>query len=263
MKIKKLIIKFNNFTYPIFFPILYFFASISQTLNIFLHKLLMNIEWHRRPYPEWMDHDQDLNYQLPVHGKSFFLERGSLPKILASSIIKKKKINLLDLCSGDGFYSQYFFGKVINKCVLIDRDKMALERARIRLNKLKFIEKSKFNFYHADILNKNFSDEFSQNFDFKFDVVLFNAAIEHFTEQDLEKIFIYIKSNINTESVVFGYTLVEKNNEDSFDHHLQFFSNLDDLNSKINKFFINVKCFESIDADRHNLYFIASDKIKF
>jgi hypothetical protein len=140
---------------------------------------------------------------------------------------------------------------------------MALERARIRLNKLKFIEKSKFNFYHADILNKNFSDEFSQNFDFKFDVVLFNAAIEHFTEQDLEKIFIYIKSNINTESVVFGYTLVEKNNEDSFDHHLQFFSNLDDLNSKINKFFINVKCFESIDADRHNLYFIASDKIKF
>jgi hypothetical protein len=140
---------------------------------------------------------------------------------------------------------------------------MALERARIRLNKLKFIEKSKFNFYHADILNKNFSDEFSQNFDFKFDVVLFNAAIEHFTEQDLEKIFSYIKSNINTESVVFGYTLVEKNNEDSFDHHLQFFSNLDDLNSKINKFFINVKCFESIDADRHNLYFIASDKIKF
>jgi hypothetical protein len=42
----------------------------------------MNIEWHRRPYPEWMDHDQDLYYQFPAHGKSFFLERGALPKIL-------------------------------------------------------------------------------------------------------------------------------------------------------------------------------------
>ena len=88
---KKLIIKFNNFTYPIIFPLLFFLANIVKNINIFLHKLLMNIEWHRRPYPECMDHDQDLYYQLPAHGKSFFLERGSLPKILSSSIIKKKK----------------------------------------------------------------------------------------------------------------------------------------------------------------------------
>ena len=260
---KKLIIKFNNFTYPIIFPLLFFLANIVKNINIFLHKLLMNIEWHRRPYPEWMDHDQDLYYQLPAHGKSFFLERGSLPKILSSSIIKKKKINLLDLCSGDGFYSQYFFGKVINNCVSIDRDQKALNRARGRLKKLSFIDKSRFKFYKYDILDVNFYENFPKEVDYKFDIILFNAAIEHFEEKDLQKTFNFMKSITNTESIIFGYTLVEENNENSFDHHKQFFLNMNELENKINKYFKNVKCFESIDNDRHNLYFVASEKISF
>ena len=42
----------------------------------------MMIEWARDPSPEWMDHDQDFYYQTRAKGKTFFLERGTLPKIL-------------------------------------------------------------------------------------------------------------------------------------------------------------------------------------
>ena len=51
----------------------------------------MAIEWARDPSPEWMDHDQDYYYQARSKGKTFFFERGALPKIFASELISDKK----------------------------------------------------------------------------------------------------------------------------------------------------------------------------
>lgn len=257
--IKKIIISFNNFSYPFLFPIISCFAYLSKNLTTFCYGTLFKIEWHRRPYPEWMDHDQDLNYLFPKLGKSFFFERGVLPKIFITSKFKKK-INILDLCCGDGFYSQFFFGKIINNCILIDRNSSAIERSKKRLKNLNFLNKEKFTYIVADIIEDNYSEKIYKIFNkIKFDLILFNAAIEHFDQKDLAKIFDQLKPMSSIDTIVFGYTLVEKNDENKFDHHKQFFRGKEDLKNKILPFYANVKCYESIDADRHNLYFIASD----
>ena len=94
--------------------------------------------------------------------------------------------------------------------------------------------------------------------DNKFDLIIFNAAIEHFNSSQVHQILESCKKLLSEKAMVFGYTLVEDENH-AFDHHELFFKSQDDLKKLISKNFSKVECFESLSDTRHNLYFLAKN----
>lgn len=260
MLIKKKLFKINNIIYPLAFPIINFLAYLSSKITEKLYGLLMMIEWARDPSPEWMDHDQDYYYQARSKGKTFFFERGALPKIFASELVNKKNtglLNTLDLCCGDGFYSQFFLHDISKNITMIDLDQKAIDRAKNRSKKLGFLKKINFHYIKSDILNEKIEIILKKNnLDIKYDLIIFNAAIEHFKEDQVSEIFESCKKIMNKNSIIFGYTLVE-NEDNVFDHHELLFKTKDDLKKLIQKNFKDVSCFQSLSETRHNLYFLA------
>ena len=97
-----------------------------------------------------------------------------------------------------------------------------------------------------------------KNIFLKYDVIIFNAAIEHFKEEQVFQILESCKKLISKKGLIFGYTLVE-DEEHVFDHHELLFKTKNDLKKIINKNFKNVECFQSISETRHNLYFLAKN----
>ena len=261
--LKKKLFKLNTIVYPITFPIINFLAYYLSKITEKLYGVLMMIEWARDPSPEWMDHDQDYYYQARARGKTFFFERGALPKIFASELIRDKRklnsLNILDLCSGDGFYSQFFLHDIAKNITMIDLDPAAIKRAKNRANKLNFLKKVKFQYIASNILEEKIENIISKNnLEIKYDLIIFNAAIEHFKEEQVSEIFTSCKKIMSQKSLIFGYTLVEDENH-VFDHHELLFKTKEDLKKLINKDFNEVSCFQSLSETRHNLYFLAKN----
>jgi cyclopropane fatty-acyl-phospholipid synthase-like methyltransferase len=95
-----------------------------------------------------------------------------------------------------------------------------------------------------------------------FDNVIWDAAIEHFTEIEINEIMKNIKSRLKSNGILTGYTILEQSNgEKSLSHHEREFKSKDDLKSFFEPHFKNIKVFETIYPSRHNLYFYASDGI--
>ena len=100
----------------------------------------------------------------------------------------------------------------------------------------------------------------------KFDNIIWDASIEHFTEEEISKIIVDIKSRLAVNGIVSGYTMVES--DDGIfanDQHEYEFKDKNDLKRFWEPHFKNVKVFETIynheTKGRHNLYFWASDGI--
>jgi hypothetical protein len=90
-KIKRLVFKTNAIFYTLFFPALNMIGNCFARITSSIFRIVMFLEWYRKSAPEWMDHDQDLYFQMPHLGKSHFLERGVLTKIAISDLIPNKK----------------------------------------------------------------------------------------------------------------------------------------------------------------------------
>lgn len=261
MSFKRKLFKINNIIYPLIFPIINSLAHFSSKITEKLFGLVMLIEWGREPAPEWMDHDQDYFYQSRSKGKTFFFERGVLPKVFGSELIKNKEninsLNILDLCCGDGFYSQFFLFDIAKNITLVDLDSNALKRAKKRSKKLKFLKNVSFKYIEANIVSEKIEDSLNKkNINLKYDLIIFNAAIEHFKESQVHEIFESCKKLMNKDGKVFGYTLVE-DEDHMFHHHELLFKDKKDLNRLVSKNFSQVDCFQSHSQTRHNLYFIA------
>lgn len=258
--------------YPFLFPILQFIALTSLKITIFFYFLLMKIDWGKIPRPEWMDHDQDTFFQFNYNGSFYHFERGIIPRMLVSKIFfeKKdfeslkieKKINILDLCSGDSYISQKFFFDSSNIVVSLDLDKKALLRGAARLKREKFLNQN-HNFFQCDIEKEDLEDFLKKkNSDCKFDLVLFNAAIEHFKPEQLDHIFNSAKKVMRTRSIFFTYTIVEDENKKNYlpEHHENFFLCKEHLKKIVYKYFKFTKVYESLFNGRHNIYCIGSDQ---
>ena len=95
-----------------------------------------------------------------------------------------------------------------------------------------------------------------------FENVIWDAAIEHFTEIEIDEIMKKIKSRLKPEGVLTGYTIVElPTGQKSLSHHEREFNSKEDLKSFFEPYFKNVKVFETVYPSRHNLYFYASDAV--
>ena len=93
----------------------------------------------------------------------------------------------------------------------------------------------------------------------KFENIVWDAAIEHFTEEEIGKILKDIKDRLTEDGILSGYTIVEKQDgTKSLDEHEYEFKNKEDLMRFFTPHFNNVTVFETLYPSRHNLYFWAS-----
>lgn len=208
-----------------------------------------NIDWEPPKYvdqsnpddPEWFDHRCDLYFQFPRHRNSHWVERG-----VFSGLVLKSTSDVLELCCGDGFNTYHFYSNRCNSVYAIDFDKSAHEHA------IKNYSSPNISFHLGDI-RTDIPDK-------KFDAVIWDTAIEHFTEEEIFSLMKRIKGSMNDGGILTGHTIKENDTGNKqLNHHEREFNSKEDLAQFFQDYFKNVCVFETIHPDRHNYYFYASD----
>lgn len=223
-------------------------AGISQKFAKWAHKGLMIAEWCI-DNPEYYNHDMDLYYQWGTYGRAYWVERG-VYNILALQNFEKPV--LIELCCGEGFNTKYFYSKNATHVYACDFCEKAIKEAK------KKYSMDNIEFCVADIRNdipNSVSGMHPTN-------IIWDAAIEHFTPQEISDIMNRIHEVLSyNKGILSGYTIVEKEGMKSLEQHEYEFRDMDDLKRFLSPYFKNVTVFETIYDDRHNLYFWASDSV--
>jgi SAM-dependent methyltransferase len=218
-------------------------SSITRKLAYFAHWLQMKYDWKVPPQPEWFDHYCDQFYLHRKMKSPLWVERG-----IFGLLAMKQGANVLELCCGDGYNTYHFYSNRANKIISVDFDKDAIPHAK-RYNSAPNID-----FRLADIRN--------QMPEGQYDNIIWDAAIEHFTEEEIDAILTNIKSRLKPNGVLSGYTIVEKEDGNKhLTHHEYEFKSKEDLRRFFEPHFKKVKIFETMYLHRHNLYFYASNSI--
>lgn len=205
------------------------------------HKRLFYAQWALTPAPEWFDHSIDMFYQWPKTNNSLWLERG----VFGSLALKGG--NLLELSCGDGFNAKHFYAHRSKNVVACDFDPTAIHTAKTKNLS------SNINFVLADIR--------TQMPEGKYENIVWDAAIEHFTPDEISSIMSNIKNRLTDDGVLSGYTIVERDDGVKHIHQHEYeFKDMEDLRSFLTPHFKNVRVFQTIYPSRHNLYFWASDE---
>lgn len=89
--------------------------------------------------------------------------------------------------------------------------------------------------------------------------IVWDAAIEHFTEAEIDKIMGEVVQRLGADGILSGYTLVEAaDGKKGNALHEYEFKDKNDLRRFFTPHFKFVKVWETIYPTRHNLYFTAS-----
>ncbi|HTN65442.1 MAG TPA: class I SAM-dependent methyltransferase [Burkholderiaceae bacterium] len=221
----------------------WFMQKINQgvrAISSFTHFLQYGIEWGRQPTPEWYDHFLDQHHFWKKTGNSLPWERG-----IFSLLAVKQGAKVLELCCGDGFNSHHFYANRAGSILALDFDPKAIQSA-----------KRNFNQSHVAYIVGDIRKDIPAG---EFDNVIWDAAIEHFTESEIAQIMVEIKKRLGISGVLSGYTLVERPGGKSHHEHEYEFHSKEDLMRFLTPHFKNVRVFETVYPSRHNLYFYASD----
>tara|TARA_R110000868_G_scaffold100293_2_gene275809 strand:- start:332 stop:1153 length:822 start_codon:yes stop_codon:yes gene_type:complete len=216
-------------------------CSIMTKFTESAYQAKMNIDWSP-PQPEWFDHRCDQYFQFYNKRSSHWVERG-----VFSGMILHPTSDVLELCSGDGFNAYHFYSNRSNSVHCIDFDKDAHKHSVDNYGSLPNVTFT-LGDIRTDIPEK------------KFDAVIWDTAIEHFTEEEIYSIMKRIKECMNTGAVLSGHTIKENDTgQKQLSHHEREFTSKKDLAQFFEPYFKNVLVFETIHPDRHNYYFYASD----
>lgn len=231
-----------------FVPIYTIYARISQKIASHAHGKLMWAEWCV-DNPEYFNHDCDLYYQWGQYGRSYWVERG-VYNILALQVFENPV--LVELCCGEGFNTKYFYSKNAKTIWACDFDSNAIKVARKKypMNNIS---------YNVGDIRHDIPERVN---DLEVTNVIWDAAIEHFTPEEIYKIMTRIKNILKSRNgILSGYTIVERKDKKSIEQHEYEFRDKEDLKSFLTPYFKKVTVFETIYDDRHNLYFWASDGV--
>ena len=202
---------------------------------------LKTVQWALAPQPEHFDHRIDLYAQWLETRTPLWLERG-----VFSGLALRPGGRVLELACGDGFSARNFFSIRCESVVACDFDSRAIATA------LAYNQAPNVTFVEADIRTGMPEG--------RFDNVVWDAAIEHFTPTEIAQILQSIKDRLGHDGVLSGYTIVERSDGvKSLSHHEYEFQDKADLLRFLTPHFENVTVFETVYPSRHNLYFWASD----
>jgi cyclopropane fatty-acyl-phospholipid synthase-like methyltransferase len=94
-----------------------------------------------------------------------------------------------------------------------------------------------------------------------FDNIVWDAAIEHFTEQEIDTLLKEIVGLLGDSGIVSGFTLTERDDgRKSNALHEYEFKDKDDLRRFFTPHFKHMRIWETIYPTRHNLYFAVSQQ---
>lgn len=203
------------------------------------YRELLQCEWGSEPTPEFFDHHIDLFHQWLETRNPLWVERGVYGGLAL------RGGDVLELCCGDGFNAKNFYSIRCRRILACDFDPEAIRLAQGR-NTAPNVE-----YLLADIRRDMPAG--------RFDNVIWDAAIEHFTPEEIETILRGIKDRLGKAGVLSGYTIVERAQGKSLHQHEYEFKSKEDLLRFLTPWFQNVTVFETIYPSRHNLYFWASD----
>lgn len=230
------------FTKPIREQFLQRECTLARQWVASAHRRLMIVQWSLPPEPEHYDHHIDLYYQWLTTRKSYWVERGVL------SGLALQGGDVLEIACGDGFNARNFYSLRSRRVIACDFDPAAIQTAR-RKNSAPNIT-----YVLADI-----RIDMPEGV---FDNIIWDAAIEHFTPQEIDQIMKTLKTRLSMNGILSGYTLVERSDKQKWlSHHEYEFRNKEDLFRFFTPYFQHVSVFETIHPERHNLYFWASDGV--
>jgi SAM-dependent methyltransferase len=221
-------------------------SRFTRALASGAHHFQFLVEWGV-DNPEYFDHYLDQFYSWRKTRNSLPWERGVYSGFaLQATTVDGKKPTVLDLCCGDGFLSYHFYSLVAESVVGVDFDPKAIKFAnrRNRAENLSFI----LGDIRTDIPEGTFNN------------IVWDAAIEHFTETETQALMATIKSRLAADGILSGYTILEG---DGGAHHLHQheyeFHDKEDLARFLTPHFKHVQVFETTFPNRTNLYFYATD----
>jgi SAM-dependent methyltransferase len=222
-------------------------VAISRYINVYVRKLVrlthriqFLIEWSV-DNPEYFDHNIDMYSSWYKTRESFPVERG-----VFSSFAMQPNSRVLDLCCGDGFNSYHFYSLRASSVTAIDFDREAIRWAKRN--------------YKAPNLSFSIGDIRTDIPAGPFDNIIWDAAVEHFTEIEIISIMGKIKSALTPKGILSGYTIIEPPHGGKHLHQHEYeFQNKEDLSRFLAPWFKNIHIFETVFPSRTNLYFYATD----
>jgi SAM-dependent methyltransferase len=198
------------------------------------------VQWYLPPEPESFEHHIDLYYQWLATRDSMWVERG------VYSSLALRGGDVLEIACGDGFNARNFYSARSRRVIACDIDPAAIAFARSR-NSAPNVD-----FRVLDVRQALPEGPFGN--------VVWDAAIEHFTESEILGIFARIKERLVPDGILSGYTIVERDDgQKHLSHHEHEFESKEHLGRLLARAFANVLVFETVSPSRHNLYFYASE----
>lgn len=225
-------------------PVLKGMNRLLRRVDALGHALQFDAEWRVAPTPEWFDHLVDQHWKWRATRNPMSWERGVI-----GMLAMKPGCRVLDLCCGGGFFAYHFFSARATSVISMDFDAGAIAHA-------------KRNFKAPNLAYRR-GDIRTDMPEGEFDNVVWDAAIEHFTQEEIAAILGNIKKRLAPAGTLNGYTLVEKETGKSLVHHEYEFKSKEELASVLKRHFSNVLVIENAShdflEDRRNLYFFASE----
>jgi len=218
-------------------------ARVAEAWVSGAHHRLFLTQWGIFPVPEFFDHKIGLYWMWRAKRSPHWAERG-----VFSLLALQRGGKALELCCGDGLNAHFFYSIRVGSMLSVDFDPKAIAHARRH--------------FRAENVTYQLADIRTQMPEGVFDNIVWDAAIEHFTEQEIADIMGNIKKRLTANGILSGFTIVERaDGKKMLPHHEYEFKSKDDLARFFRPHFRNVKVFETIYPDRHNLYFWASDGV--
>lgn len=206
------------------------------------HHLQFLVEW-AIDNPEYFDHNIDMYSSWYKTRESFPVERG-----VFSSFAMSANSRVLDLCCGDGFNSYHFYSLRAKNVTAIDFDREAIRWAKRN--------------YKAPNLKFSIGDIRTDIPDGPFDNIVWDAAVEHFTETEITALMSRIRAVLAPSGTLSGYTIIEPEGGGKHLHQHEYeFHSKEDLARFFSPHFKNVHVFETVFPSRTNLYFYATDQL--
>jgi cyclopropane fatty-acyl-phospholipid synthase-like methyltransferase len=213
---------------------------LVRKLSAFTHFAQYAVQWGFEPKPEWFDHYLDQHWQWSAENEGLFVERG-----VFSRLVLKPNSRMLEICCGDGFNARHFYSSKASSVIALDFDKDAIPHAK------RYNSTPNITYLQQDIRQGLPSGPF--------DNIVWDAAIEHFTETEIDQIMGAIVERLGADGILSGYTLTERaDGRRSNSLHEYEFKDKEDLRRFFTPHFKFVKVWETIYPSRHNLYFVAS-----
>ena len=209
------------------------FSIFFSKLTFFFYKIFYYVQWYIKPVPEFFNHQIDLNY-LSIRNKNyFFMLRGfhNIKSINPGDVV-------LEVGSGDGFFSKFFYSNTLESIDCIDSSKHALSYYKTS---------KKINFIYGDFMLYDFTK--------KYDVIIADAIIQYFQKKNLHSFLLKVTNSLKTNGIFTGMTVKRRKDNKKISHHRYEFESKEELKIFLKKFFKSVEIIEPKFLDRSELYF--------